>query len=747
MTPFSLHRFVSATAACAMAAAGMVAVAGPATAATAAYYSTELAPLTRLTPDGGVSAPLDGGDYRSVSGERYSGTAVVDLDGNGSREVLGGFGDGTVKIWSLPTSPGSGSQLIRSIKVSNAELVGTPAVGDVNNDGHLDVAATSYDGWLKAYDGRTGNQIFAAQAVVNPRAYFSSPVIKDIDKDGVSEIIVTGIDHHLHVYNVIGGRLSEKFTMFLHDTSYSTPALGDLDGDGKDEIVFGYDCDGVGGQPCAEFDKSMGGYVTAVNSAGQVLPGFPKLVPHQVVWSSPALDDLNGDGRLDIVVGTGDMPDSYCPPQGCMNGGREVYAFDGFGQTLPGWPVNIGAKSFSSPAVGDLNLDGSPEVAIVGLDGRLNVISADGSMRFVTQSVGNTSTATGIKPSASIADVTGDGRQEVIVAGQNFVNIYNAWGTLMSRTKATNGDPIYNAPTIVPGENGGNAIITVSSTNASGAKFYAYQATKPLGRADWPTFHQNAARTGLAARDLPARQNKAINVMRPGEVKIEGQGLTSLNGQHRLEIGSISGTDKEGLAIMRNSCVNKLFATSAPGKSFLVMQETDGNLVMYTDGKPTWASYTTNNAGGFAIMQNDGNLVVYRADGTPIWASWSLCNVQDTNDPVRGGLTSKHLQAGQYLTSPNGKVRLVMQNDGNLVLYTPRGAVWNSGTSGGIQSYLKQQTDGKLIVYNQFRDVQWGGVWIGANTNSAMYVQDDGNLVQYKPNGQVIWSSNTWGTA
>ncbi|MBP0448717.1 MULTISPECIES: hypothetical protein [unclassified Kitasatospora] len=50
----------------------------------------------------------------------------------------------------------------------------------------------------------------------------------------------------------------------------------------------------------------------------------------------------------------------------------------------------------------------------------------------------------------------------------------------------------------------------------------------------------------------------------------------------------------------------------------LVMQS-DGNLVIYQNGKgAVWASYTVG-CGYKAVMQTDGNLVVYAADGHPCW--------------------------------------------------------------------------------------------------------------------------------
>ena len=66
-------------------------------------------------------------------------------------------------------------------------------------------------------------------------------------------------------------------------------------------------------------------------------------------WSSPAIGDVNGDGSNDVVVGG-------------QNG--KVYAWDANGTLLPGWPGTAIAAVASSPAIGDLDGDGRNEVAV-----------------------------------------------------------------------------------------------------------------------------------------------------------------------------------------------------------------------------------------------------------------------------------------------------------------------------------------------------------------------------------------------
>ncbi|HLZ38780.1 MAG TPA: VCBS repeat-containing protein, partial [Mycobacteriales bacterium] len=196
-------------------------------------------------------------------------------------------------------------------------------------------------GNVQAFRWTDGRRIFAARAVdgVHIPGVFATPVAADLDRDGWQEIIVPSWDHWLHVWHARGGGNARGFPVFLKDTSWSSPAVADIDRDGWLDIVFGYDCDGAPGQPC---HPARGGYLTAVRHDGRVKAGWPRFIRDQVVWSSPALVDLTGDGRLDVVVGTGSYP---------MAGGRSVYAFRSDGRPL--WRTAVGGRTMSSPAVGD----------------------------------------------------------------------------------------------------------------------------------------------------------------------------------------------------------------------------------------------------------------------------------------------------------------------------------------------------------------------------------------------------------
>lgn len=94
------------------------------------------------------------------------------------------------------------------------------------------------------------------------------------------------------------------------------------------------------------------------------------------------------------------------------------------------------------------------------------------------------------------------------------------------------------------------------------------------------------------------------------------------------------------------------------------------------------------------------------------------------------------------ITSQNGISRLVMQGDGNLVLYRPQGARWSTATNGKTVSKAIMQGDGNFVMYGPGDAVIWSTGTYG-HPGAYLIVQDDGNVVVYDPSGHPLWATNT----
>jgi hypothetical protein len=117
----------------------------------------------------------------------------------------------------------------------------------------------------------------------------------------------------------------------------------------------------------------------------------------------------------------------------------------------------------------------------------------------------------------------------------------------------------------------------------------------------------------------------------------------------------------------------------------------------------------------------------------------SLYNVLGGTDHLN---TGDQLQTNQLIRSQDGRFILIMQGDGNLVLYYYNIGLWSSNTTTGVPGFAVNQSDGNFVVYQN-----GVGRW-SSNTTTGIpgivVMQNDGNLVVYQ-NGVGRWSSNTAG--
>jgi hypothetical protein len=236
----------------------------------------------------------------------------------------------------------------------------------------------------------------------------------------------------------------------------------------------------------------------------------------------------------------------------------------------------------------------------------------------------------------------------------------------------------------------------------------------------------------------PAAPTKptACGGLKAGEGLSQGDSVKSCDGRFELAMQS------DGNAVLYSEG-NALWSTATNGKGgdVLVMQG-DGNLVVYsTTGCALWNSVTEGHAGATLALQDDGNLVVY-GGGRALWNT-GTGGIPAAPTACGALAPGQGLAPGEPVLSCDGKHELIMQNDGNLVLYHLGVATWSSRTNGTPSRFAVMQGDGNLVVY-EFGGHPTFSTGTSGHDGAHLAIQDDGNLVIYQ-GSTAIWNTGTEG--
>ncbi len=213
----------------------------------------------------------------------------------------------------------------------------------------------------------------------------------------------------------------------------------------------------------------------------------------------------------------------------------------------------------------------------------------------------------------------------------------------------------------------------------------------------------------------------------------------------------------DGNLVVYNAATKPIWqsGTHGTGSNNRLVMQGDGNLVVYTSAnRPVWNSATSGAGSNLKLlMQGDGNVVLYTdsTDPLPIWSTYTgviAHNYSTTTQLVTGQTLYTNQILGSSPTNP--AYRLIMQGDGNLVVYNAATKpIWQSGTHGtGSNNRLVMQGDGNLVVYTSANRPVWNSATSGAGSNLKLLMQGDGNAVLYKLSSNddkltPLWSTYT----
>jgi WD40 repeat protein len=398
----------------------------------------------------------------------------ADITGDKSLEVIACTNERKLYAWSKDGKIVKGFPF----KAEDA-IVSSPAAGDINGDGKSEIVFGSDDKKLYVLNGN--GSLLSGFPKITEGAIRSSPALGDLDGDGALEIAVGSLDSGLYAIKRDGKlvcgfpAITGQSTLFLRGI-WSSPAIGDINGDSRLEVVVGttkYEWD-----LSSEAGKQISsGRVFAVNGKGETIEGFPSSLGegNQIGYSSPVLADINGNGKLEIIVGAKDG----------------LHCLNAVGDSEPGFPVETGGPLQDNfIAVGDLEGDGKLEIVSGCPDGKLYAWRNDGSNYpgFPIQTGG-------WLRHISLADIDKDGKQEIL--GGSNDNRVHAWKLDGSEAKGfpkvTMGN-VGTAPTVGDLEGDGTLELAIASNDGN---LYVWRISQSYGKLDWPVARQNPQHTGV----------------------------------------------------------------------------------------------------------------------------------------------------------------------------------------------------------------------------------------------------------
>ena len=348
----------------------------------------------------------------------------------------------------------------------------SPRCADLNNDGVLDIVIGGgtdgefADNGIMAFNGLDGSLLWQRSA---PNEIFTSAIFQDINMDGIPDIFIGGRDAQFYAINGANGSLIWEYYTDPGNPNdiglynfYSAQFIPDSDGDLLPDLLVANG--GDHSLPLWDTNRPPGHLMVVSSLTGDLIS--MAVVPDSAeTYCSPLVIDLQGDGTLWILYGTGgeSMGGSFyaVPLSELLNntlvnsvqlathatrgfiapaavhkaptGNSYDVIIQGFGGTIykvkgstltTTWSRTIiGAESSAEAVIGNFSGDLTPDVFLVMFKGTLTSYTdyyqimldgTDGSIQFM-DSLGALHFA-----SANAVDLNNDGRDEAIISLNYF---------------------------------------------------------------------------------------------------------------------------------------------------------------------------------------------------------------------------------------------------------------------------------------------------------------------------------------
>lgn len=305
-------------------------------------------------PQGQLSSPLKYATQGTYPNPPKT-VDIGDVNGDGLNDVIIGNAGSNIQIFTQNAAGGLDSSQVLSTPYSHKIRI-----ADLNGDGRMDITGIGWGGSeAGVFLQDAAGTVSLSAAYYAPHGGYDDLEVGDVNDDGRSDIVVMSGQGYAYdnlavlLQNATGTFDSVNYYDLGGDELSSGVGVGDVNGDGKNDVVFSYG----GNRPysnIAVFGQNDSGTLDpAVSASSYDVPG-----PLEVA-------DVDGDGRGDIVV----------VHDGWNAMGVYLQQADGSIGTETLYPIPY--ASWHNPhglALGDINSDGTPDAVIANYNEGLVVL-------------------------------------------------------------------------------------------------------------------------------------------------------------------------------------------------------------------------------------------------------------------------------------------------------------------------------------------------------------------------------------
>jgi hypothetical protein len=343
-------------------------------------------------------------------GSTSGGIFSTDANTGGLFESALGVGDGTFVSGGDAYLPNA----------SALQFITVDDVADFNGDGKpdmvsIDVNAANTIPQLRVRQGlATGKFTDLATTPINVPGLASgqsntvSLVAADFNGDSKQDVVFTTTPLGSSA-STISVALGNGDGTFAPQADYAIPgvvlalAVADLNGDGKPDIVFLSDPSNEG---IADLTQTV---IEAMLNKGDGTFQAAQAITPQANLEALAVGDVNGDGKQDLVVSTGN---------GFTSSAGNVLVYLGNGDGSFQKPSSLSAGAYPGPVtIADMNNDGHPDIVVYTTDSNsnpfLDILLGNGNGTFQTAT--SAALPEGVVSSLAVADLNGDKKPDVVL--------------------------------------------------------------------------------------------------------------------------------------------------------------------------------------------------------------------------------------------------------------------------------------------------------------------------------------------